>query len=466
MGWLSRDAVGYARGVERGQIIEDRYRLEEPVASGGMSDVWAATDLVLGRTVAVKVILPALFAEPGFAQRFRAEAQIMAGLRHQGIVVVYDYGQVTLPEGEIAYLVMELVDGEPLSQRLAAVDRLGIDETMSIVAQAADALEAAHSAGVVHRDVKPGNLLVRPDGTVTLVDFGVAASAASTALTGPDEVPGTALYMAPEQVAKRDAAPSVDVYALGVVAYECLAGVPPFTAPTALAVAMRHVHDPPPPLPPELPEPVRDLVHRALAKDPADRFASAAVLATVARAIGSPETEELLLPGPVDTVMQPALRPAALGAPTAGTPVRRSRRRTAALMSAAVAGAIAILAVPVACDGAPAPGGEAPPSVTPGRSGATAGPSGVGGPGPSSSGPGQRSASTVGSSAGQVATSGPSAGAPPPTAGSAVPSTPEPAQSSPAAVPPPTSAPVTSAPVGGATSPAAPPVTGGYDGTP
>ena len=336
-----------------------------------MSDVWRATDLVLGRTVAIKVILPALMAEPGFAQRFRSEAQILAALRHPAIVIVYDYGQVTLPEGEVAYLVMELVDGQPLSERLAAEGRLGVDDTMSIVAQAADALQAAHSAGVVHRDVKPGNLLVHSDGTVTLVDFGVAASATSARLTAPNEVPGTALYMAPEQVAKRDAAPSVDIYALGVVAYQCLSGVPPFTAPTALGVAMRHVHDAPPPLPPDVPDAAGDIVRRAMAKDPAERFPSAAALAAAARSIGTPATEIVGVAEPAATATQPALRPATSAATTGATPVRGSRRRTAVLLSAAVAGVAAILALPAFLDRAGDPvgarGGDAPdpgPPVT------------------------------------------------------------------------------------------------------
>jgi serine/threonine protein kinase len=273
-----------------------------------MSDVWSATDLVLGRTVAIKVILRRSWRSPdsrsGSDPRRRSWRR--CGTRPSSSSTT---GQVILPEGEVAYLVMELVDGQPLSERLAAEGRLGVDDTMSIVAQAADALQAAHSAGVVHRDVKPGNLLVHSDGTVTLVDFGVAASATSARLTAPNEVPGTALYMAPEQVAKRDAAPSVDIYALGVVAYQCLSGVPPFTAPTALGVAMRHVHDAPPPLPPDVPDAAGDIVRRALAKDPAERFPSAAALAAAARSIGTPATEIVGVAEPAATATQPALRP-------------------------------------------------------------------------------------------------------------------------------------------------------------
>jgi serine/threonine-protein kinase len=379
-----------------------------------MSDVWSATDLVLGRAVAVKVILPALLTRPGFGQRFRSEAQILAGLRHPGIVIVYDYGQVSGPAGEIAYLVMELVHGQPLSERLAAVSPLGVDDTMSIVAQAADALQAAHEAGVVHRDVKPGNLLLRPDGTVTLVDFGVATAPASAGLTGPNEVPGTALYMAPEQVAGREAAPSVDVYALGVVAYECLSGGPPFTAPTALAVAMRHVHDAPPPLPPEVPPAARAVVDRALAKDPADRFPSAAALAVAARAVGTPGTEEIAVSGAAaTTVAQPALRPAGPLATAVLTPARGPRRRTAALLSAAIAGITAILALPAFMDReqTPTPYRDMPVSVVPAQTTADAGRSSQAGSEPSSSRPGGTPAATTrGPSIRPTATDGRSTG--------------------------------------------------------
>jgi hypothetical protein len=341
-------AAGYAEIVKPGDVIIDRYRLDEPVASGGMAHVWSATDLVLARSVAIKLIAPSLRAEPGFAQRFQAEARTLASLRHPGIVDIYDYGQATLPDGEVAYLVMELVGGVPLSERLAREGRLGADETMSIVAYAADALEAAHAAGVVHRDVKPGNLLLRPDGTVTVVDFGVAVAAGVTRLTRPDEVLGTALYMAPEQVSKQDTSAHIDVYALGVVAYECLAGAPPFTGDTALAVAMRHVEEDAPPLPSDVPAAARAVVARAMAKDPERRFPSAAALAAAARAAGAAPTEIIAVPPGLDeaTAGRPAVRPAG-PPPAAGQAPPRPRRRAwwvvAAAVVVAVAAAIAIL---------------------------------------------------------------------------------------------------------------------------
>ncbi|MFE9693562.1 protein kinase [Micromonospora sp. NPDC005806] len=266
-------------------VLSGRYRLDDRVATGGMGDVWRATDLVLGRQVAAKILLPALVSDPDFIARFRAEARIMASLRNPGIVQVFDCGEDELPDGGRAdYLVMEFVDGEPLSRRIEAAGQLEVAETMSIVAQVAQALHAAHSRGIVHRDVKPSNLLVQADGTVVLVDFGVARSTNVTSITSTNAVPGTALYMAPEQAAGRPVSGATDIYALGAVAYCCLTGTPPFTGDNPLQVAVRHLDDEPPELPEEIPPVVRELVARALAKDPADRYPTGAAMAQAARA--------------------------------------------------------------------------------------------------------------------------------------------------------------------------------------
>src|SRR6185437_10445251 len=183
-----------------GDMLGDRYRLDVFVAAGGRGQVWRATDVVLSRTVAVKVLLPQLLTDPGFEARFRAEARIIAALRHPSVVNVYDYGESSDDSGRsVLYLVMAFVEGEALSQKLERAGRLSVAEAMSVVAQAADALQAAHDGGIVHRDVKPGNLLVQDDGTVTLVDFGVARASTVTSVTTGNAVPGTALYMAPEQ---------------------------------------------------------------------------------------------------------------------------------------------------------------------------------------------------------------------------------------------------------------------------
>jgi hypothetical protein len=194
---------------------------------------------------------------------------------------------------------MAYVNGQSLERRIAERGRLDAAGTMSIVAQVGRALQAAHEAGIVHRDVKPGNIICTPGGTVVLVDFGVARSTQSAALTGAEEVVGTAHYLAPEQVSRQPVGPATDVYALGAVAYACLAGHPPFLGPSPVAVAAQHLSEPPPPLPGDVPPPARALVATALAKDPAARFPSAGAMAAAA------ETAELsvlrtgVCPGPV-----------------------------------------------------------------------------------------------------------------------------------------------------------------------
>src|SRR5687767_11122187 len=253
-------------------MLGGRYRLDERIAGGGMGDVWRGTDEVLGRTVAVKILLPALLDEPGFAERFRGEARTMATINHPGVVDVYDYGS----DQQIAFLVMEYVEGDALSRTLSRVGRLTPARTMALVAQAADALHAAHQKGIVHRDVKPGNLLVRPNGTLVLTDFGIARSDMVGSLTVAGSVLGTAAYISPEQASGETATPASDVYALGVVAYQCLSGRRPFEGDNPLDIAMRHVRDAPRPLPADIPPQVRAIVERSMSKTPAGRYPSAA----------------------------------------------------------------------------------------------------------------------------------------------------------------------------------------------
>ncbi|MBQ1034493.1 protein kinase [Micromonospora parva] len=269
--------------LTRGVLLGDRYRLGERVATGGMGAVWRGTDVLLEREVAVKVLLPSLVADPEFTTRFRAEARMLAALRHPGVVPVHDVGQAVLDDGsQVDYLVMEYVEGEPLSARVRAVGRLDPATTMSVLAQAADALHTAHLAGIVHRDVKPGNLLVKADGTVVLVDFGIARSRHMAGLTAANMVLGTASYMSPEQATGQPVSAATDVYALGAVAYFCLAGQPPFHGDNPLAVALRHAQEDPAALPADTPPAVAAVVARALAKRPEDRFGSAAELAAAA----------------------------------------------------------------------------------------------------------------------------------------------------------------------------------------
>ncbi|PWU60042.1 serine/threonine protein kinase, partial [Micromonospora globispora] len=259
--------------LTQGVVLSDRYLLSERIATGGMGAVWRCTDTLLDRQVAVKVLLPSLVADPEFTTRFHAEARMMAALRHPGIVQVHDFGSATLADGsQVSYLVMEYVDGEPLTTWVRRAGRLDPASTMSVVAQAARALHVAHLAGIVHRDVKPGNLLVKRDGSVVLVDFGIARSTTMAGITAANMVLGTASYMSPEQAAAQPVSPATDVYALGAVAYYCLAGRPPFEGENPLQVALRHVQDEPAPLPAGTPPAVIEVVRRALAKRPGDRY--------------------------------------------------------------------------------------------------------------------------------------------------------------------------------------------------
>ena len=269
-----------------GTKLGGRYRLDVRIATGGMGDVWRATDEVLGREVAVKVLLPSLLSEPGFIERFRAEARMVATLTHPNIVRVYDYGESPMAGGGgVAYLVMEFVSGHALTEKLKRHGRLTAAEALPLLAQAAEALHAAHIAGVVHRDVKPGNLLIDDSGSVMLTDFGIARSGLTGGLTQAGSVLGTAAYVSPEQAQGFPVTGQSDVYSLGIVAYQCLAGRRPWDSDNPVELIMRHVNDVPPPLPDDVDEPVRAFVLQALEKDPARRFSSGAEMAEAARAI-------------------------------------------------------------------------------------------------------------------------------------------------------------------------------------
>lgn len=264
-----------------GLTFGGRYQLLSRVAIGGMGEVWQATDQVIGRTVAIKILKDEYLGDPGFLERFRAEARHAALVNHEGIANVYDYGE---EEGS-AFLVMELVPGEALSTILERERTLSSDQVLDIVAQTASALHAAHQAGLVHRDIKPGNLLITPDGRVKITDFGIARIADQVPLTATGQVMGTVQYLSPEQASGQSASPSTDVYSLGIVAYEALAGRRPFTGESQVAIAMAQINDAPPELPVSVPEPVRNLVMSAIAKKPAERPASAQHFARAAQAL-------------------------------------------------------------------------------------------------------------------------------------------------------------------------------------
>nr|WP_243850997.1 protein kinase [Modestobacter marinus] len=294
------------------------------IASGGMGQVWRARDTVLGRDVAVKVLRSEYTANATFLARFRAEAQHSAGLVHPHIATLFDYGEV-LPDvstrGEhLAYLVMELVRGESLAALLRREGRLSPERTLQVLRQCAAGLAAAHAADVVHRDVKPGNVLLADDGGAKLTDFGVAVSATSVPLTVTGEVVGTAHYLSPEQATGARATPASDVYALGLVGYECLSGRRGFDGGDAVEVALRRIREVPPPLPDDVPAPVRRLIEGAIAKDPAERFADGAAFRAAiddvlaGRPVGGPDD------GPRTAVM-PALRTAERPAVRTPTPL-------------------------------------------------------------------------------------------------------------------------------------------------
>ena len=282
-----------------GQVFGSRYELVSRIAIGGMGEVWKATDSVIGRTVAIKILKDEYMGDPGFRERFRAESRHAALVNHEGIANVFDYGE----EDGSAYLVMELVPGEALSSVLDREKILPATKVLHIVAQTAAALHAAHQAGLVHRDIKPGNLLITPDGAVKITDFGIARLADQVPLTATGQVMGTVQYLAPEQASGKPASPATDVYSLGIVAYEALAGKRPFRGESQVAIAMAQIKEAPPALPTSIPEAVRKLVLSCMAKKPGDRPASAADLSQAALALarGDDKAGLALIPSVADS---------------------------------------------------------------------------------------------------------------------------------------------------------------------
>ncbi|PTR25683.1 serine/threonine-protein kinase [Rhodococcus sp. OK519] len=272
--------------LTNGSVIGGRYRLQRLIATGGMGQVWEATDGRLDRRVAVKVLKAEFSSDPEFVERFRIEARTTAQLNHPGIAGVYDYGETRDEAGaNLAYLVMELVAGEPLNAVLARVGRLSIPHALDMLEQTGRALQAAHSAGVVHRDVKPGNILITPTGQVKITDFGIAKAVDASPVTRTGMVMGTAQYIAPEQALGQEASAASDVYSLGVVGYEALSGRRPFGGGGTLTVAMKHVQEPPEPMPADLPAPIRELIDITLTKDPAGRYANGGEFADAVAAV-------------------------------------------------------------------------------------------------------------------------------------------------------------------------------------
>lgn len=354
-----------------GLTFGGRYQLSSRIAIGGMGEVWQATDLVIGRTVAIKILKDEYLGDPGFLERFRAEARHAALVNHEGIANVFDYGE----EDGSAYLVMELVPGEALSTVLEREKVLSTDRVLDIVAQTASALQAAHSAGLVHRDIKPGNLLITPDGRVKITDFGIARIADQVPLTATGQVMGTVQYLSPEQASGHPASPSTDIYSLGIVAYEALAGRRPFTGESQVAIAMAQINESPPDLPVTISEPVRNLVYSCIAKRPEDRPSTAAHLARAAQALrrgdvaGAAAAVPGIAAGAAALAATAATRVMPTGAPDPATePTPEVRRRSPwmwPLIAIVSLLAVALIAIIIVFAVQPTPPGGDPTSPPP-----------------------------------------------------------------------------------------------------
>jgi serine/threonine-protein kinase len=303
-----------------GILLGGRYRLQDRIASGGMGTVWAAQDETLHRRVAVKVLNEGLSSDDRFTERFRREARDAAGLSHPNIAGVFDYGE----EDGRPYIVMELIEGQTLAERTQRVGRLEPEETARVGASVAGALVHAHAAGIVHRDIKPANIMLTASGDVKVMDFGIAAPlAGATGLTATGAVMGTARYISPEQAEGGRATPATDVYSLGVVLYEALAGEPPFVRDTPVATALAHINEPPRPvrdLRPDAPTDLAGTIDRTLEKDPARRPTPSALAAALASGSATAGTSTLPIAVGGDTEALP------LAEPTVPVLVPRRRR--------------------------------------------------------------------------------------------------------------------------------------------
>ncbi len=255
-------------------VLNNRYRLVARIGEGGMAKVYRAQDLVLGRTVAIKVLRPQYSADPSFLARFQQEARAAAGLTHPNVVAVYDVGQ----DSDRHYIVMEYVEGLSLADLIVRSAPFPVEKALNVAVQICAAVGFAHRAGIVHRDLKPHNVLVTAEGLVKVADFGLAYALSPSAVTEDDTVWGTPHYLSPEQAAGRNVVPASDVYSIGIVLYEMLTGKLPFEAENTVAVALMHLHEQPPPirsLNPLVPPGLAGIVNTALSKEPAARYRTA-----------------------------------------------------------------------------------------------------------------------------------------------------------------------------------------------
>ena len=315
----------------RKTVLDNRYDVGRTLGSGGMGEVFLARDRVLGRDVALKVLRTQYAGDSEFAERFKREARNAASLSHPNIVQVYDRGET---EDGSSYIAMEYVPGGTLKEKIVGEGPLGTREAAALGAQVAEALGAAHDRGMVHRDIKPQNVLLTDRGDAKVADFGIARAGSSVTISRTGSVMGTAGYMSPEQALGKPASPKSDLYSLGVVLYEALTGELPYTADNPIAVSMKHVNEPlrpPRELDPTIPEGMNALVTRLMAKDPEDRYASSDELADDLWKIsrGREPTAAPVAAAPT----RPQRAPVAASSPTTRVPparpapARRRRRR-------------------------------------------------------------------------------------------------------------------------------------------
>ena len=261
-------------------ILAGRYEIGEPLGFGGMSEVHRGRDTVLGRDVAVKIMRPELARDENFYQRFRREAQNSASLNHPSIVAIYDQGEEATPDGALPYIVMEIVEGDTLRDIVKMDGAMDIDRSLGVMADVCGALDFSHKKGIIHRDVKPANIMISRDGAVKVMDFGIAraVSDATSTLTKTSSVLGTAQYLSPEQARGETVDARSDLYSAGCVLYEMVTGEPPFTGESPVAVAYQHVRETPQPpssVNPQVSRYVDAVIMQAMAKNPENRYASA-----------------------------------------------------------------------------------------------------------------------------------------------------------------------------------------------
>lgn len=330
---------------QSGSLLAGRYRLTSRLATGGMGDVWVATDELLDRQVAAKLVKPEYAGDPLFRQRLHAEARAAAAVRNPHVVDIYDVGEETNDNGEpVSFVIMALLHGQSIAAAIPD-SRLSVADIADLLAQIGDALATAHDCGVVHRDIKPANLMRDPSGHITVLDFGIARAADASALTATGMMLGTARYISPEQVNGQPATAASDVYSLGVVAYHCLSGQPPFDAGSDVATALAHRDQPPPPLPDSVPSQLAELVERCLAKQPSERPTAAEVarLAATAPVLQPAVALTTVVPVPADDAFPTKTMPAEPAA-ASGVSEWLQWRRLSAMAGAAVL-LIAVLAI-------------------------------------------------------------------------------------------------------------------------